>query len=327
MHRSMIVIILFLITPVFSQLPGDFNCDGVVTGSDIHYIISLIWCGNYCDYLMECTIENGDVNGDGFPLTVGDFLGLVLFFRGIDFPDFPRHPESDTLIIESLSTSPGGNLCLPIYLKTIDTLSAFQFYLVADTNYVSLDSVLNPEGFSIRHYGCWGNIQLLFSSNNTIHVLPGEYYIGDLHASVSSDIDEPVTTQIQFSYDTTYAFNTGLANLTFFQPVLVNSEIQITPVGIGSDETPNLPDLTAIKAYPNPFNSTLKIAVSCPIESELVIYDLLGRVVRTFPVNSGENSFIWEATDENNKPVKTGVYFAIIKGTSPAQAEKILLIK
>jgi len=75
------------------------------------------------------------------------------------------------------------------------------------------------------------------------------------------------------------------------------------------------------------FSQVNIILETCPTESELAIYDLLGRVVRTFPVHCRKNSFTWDAKDENGTNVGAGIYFIRVKGSATAQIEKILLLK
>lgn len=278
----------------------------------------------------------GDIDQDGNPLTVTDLLYFYYIMIGIMDPDdlippydFPNNPQSDTLVIESAEASAGEELILPVHLVTIDTLITLQFYVISDIQYITLDSLILNDSIPLEQVTCYGNPHVLalnFQAEPEL-IYPGTYYLGDLIAHVNPDIQAPVTTYIEFSNAPDSLLYTGLANPTFFEPVTINSEIHITPTGIDTDKNAGLPVSFNIKAHPNPFNSTLKITVSCPIESELVIYDLLGRAVKTFPVNSGENSFTWDATDDNDKSVSTGIYFIRVKGSATSQVKKILFLK
>lgn len=66
--------------------------------------------------------------------------------------------------------------------------------------------------------------------------------------------------------------------------------------------------------YPNPFNpaTTISYTISKDANVILNIYDVLGKKVRTL-VNSqqktGEYSIVWNAEDDYNNPVSSGLYF------------------
>ena len=69
--------------------------------------------------------------------------------------------------------------------------------------------------------------------------------------------------------------------------------------------------------YPNPFNRATTLRFDIP-ENALVnitIYDMMGRVVKTL-VNSsqtaGFKSVQWNATNDKNEPVSTGLYLYVI---------------
>lgn len=66
----------FLLTPA-QTLPGDLNCDGVVTVSDIGpFVLALTNPASYATQFPNCNILTGDMNGDG-QVTVGD-IGLFV---------------------------------------------------------------------------------------------------------------------------------------------------------------------------------------------------------------------------------------------------------
>lgn len=66
--------------------------------------------------------------------------------------------------------------------------------------------------------------------------------------------------------------------------------------------------------YPNPFNPSTTISYALPYQSsvELIIYDLMGREVKSFIVSSqsaGYNKLVWDGRNENENFVSSGVYF------------------
>ena len=66
-------------------------------------------------------------------------------------------------------------------------------------------------------------------------------------------------------------------------------------------------------AYPNPFNPITSLRHDLPEDGlvNITIYDMMGRIVKTL-VNSsqtaGYKSIIWNATNNRNEPVSSGLY-------------------
>jgi FG-GAP-like repeat len=91
-----------------------------------------------------------------------------------------------------------------------------------------------------------------------------------------------------------------------------------------------------INIYPNPFNPTTTISFNIANEiienSELVIYNIKGQKVRTFPVNLSdaehriEGAIIWNGIDSNNHPVSSGIYYCILKQNDEILASKKMML-
>ena len=88
--------------------------------------------------------------------------------------------------------------------------------------------------------------------------------------------------------------------------------------------------------YPNPFNPETTIFFNLTTEhtesTELIIYNIKGQKVRTFPINQFTNlqvyQITWNGTDENNKPVSSGIYFYQLKVENKfIKTKKMLLLK
>ena len=97
-----------------------------------------------------------------------------------------------------------------------------------------------------------------------------------------------------------------------------------------------------LRNYPNPFNPTTTITFNLTTESteitELVIYNLKGQKVKNLSPSlchpelvegrgRRQYSVIWNGTNQNNKPVSSGIYFykLIIDGEYSASNKMILL--
>ncbi len=84
--------------------------------------------------------------------------------------------------------------------------------------------------------------------------------------------------------------------------------------------------------YPNPFNPKTKITFSVPKDRkiELVIFDISGRLVRTFNVSSigpGYHQIEWDARDDQGNAVSAGVYFLRFNIETNYQVQKVILLK
>jgi len=94
----------------------------------------------------------------------------------------------------------------------------------------------------------------------------------------------------------------------------------------------------SINSHPNPFNPTTTISYSLPSTSnvKLEIYDVMGRMIKSFSTNSqasGTHQVVWDGTNGNGSRVATGIYIYRFEATSLetnehfVKSEKLMLIK
>jgi pectinesterase len=105
------------------------------------------------------------------------------------------------------------------------------------------------------------------------------------------------------------------------------------PTSVPANPRGDFPQRFALsQSYPNPFNPSTKFVVSVPRKSEveLMVYDILGKKVRTLMYGDqspGNHIIEWNGLSDNNTEVTTGVYFVrMISGEFNA-VQKIMLIK
>ncbi len=84
--------------------------------------------------------------------------------------------------------------------------------------------------------------------------------------------------------------------------------------------------------FPNPFNPTTKIAFELPVVSKvkLVIYDALGREVRTLTDDEYPSGYIeltWDGRSETGTMVSSGVYFYRISTSKWNSVKKMVLLR
>lgn len=101
------------------------------------------------------------------------------------------------------------------------------------------------------------------------------------------------------------------------------------------DETP-LPDEVVLEAFPNPFHTTVSIAVTLPEPVDLAevtfqIYDVTGRVVKTLrPDASGfahTFTLTWDGTSNAGQPVASGTYFFVMITPSGRHTLTLTLVR
>ncbi|MEA2096433.1 MAG: PKD domain-containing protein [Candidatus Cloacimonadota bacterium] len=130
----------------------------------------------------------------------------------------------------------------------------------------------------------------------------------DVSLTITDGFDED--TEVKFNY-ITVVDTTSLSNNTYLLHTILHQN------------------------YPNPFNPTTTISFELNTEvtgnSELVIYNLKGQKVKSFPINQFTNSpvhqVIWNGTDESGKPVTTGVYLYKLQAGDKTYTKKMLLLK
>ncbi|HEX2984586.1 MAG TPA: FlgD immunoglobulin-like domain containing protein, partial [Ignavibacteriales bacterium] len=83
---------------------------------------------------------------------------------------------------------------------------------------------------------------------------------------------------------------------------------------------------------PNPFNPTtnIKFSVAAAGKVSLVIYDVLGKRVKTLVDDlrgAGEHTIVWNGKDNTGASVASGIYFYQIKTQNYVKTMKMMLLK
>ncbi len=117
-------------------------------------------------------------------------------------------------------------------------------------------------------------------------------------------------------------------NTALFSYLLVQDTI--TSVSEDDFQTPDKFDLS--QNYPNPFNSTSQIKVISKEQSniQVVIYDILGKEIRTLldkELPAGEYTIEWDGKDSNGNILNSGIYFIRMKASSFQKTIKSILMK
>ncbi len=238
--------------------------------------------------------------------TVNEVSGFVfrsnktLFFTTVG----PIVFDGITAITDTIA-EPGDFVSLQFALKNLGSNG------IAESITAELSS--NDTCFtSIVISGTFGNIEP--GESNIIFGGAG-FRISD---ECSGDVNLPITIDI---YSDGYHFWTD----SFM--VYINESL-----GINADDGLLPKEFTLHQNYPNPFNpvTTLRYDLSENSFVSITIYDLLGRKVTTLvseTQTAGFKSVIWNATNDQGRPVSAGVYFYQIQAGEFMQTKKMVLLK
>ena len=85
-------------------------------------------------------------------------------------------------------------------------------------------------------------------------------------------------------------------------------------------------------AYPNPFNSNVKIKFNVPSQKiiEISISNVMGetvRVIKNSNYNPGVYTIAWDGKNEFGQDLSTGLYFCTLKTDNFNNSIKLLLVK
>lgn len=94
------------------------------------------------------------------------------------------------------------------------------------------------------------------------------------------------------------------------------------------NESPAPVDYSLSQNYPNPFNSSTIIDFNSKAATDLIIYDITGRLVKSFDiVSAGPASVVWDGSNQKGEKVSTGVYFYRLNNQPLSDTKKMTLIK
>ncbi|MGE5353261.1 MAG: FlgD immunoglobulin-like domain containing protein [Acidobacteriota bacterium] len=112
--------------------------------------------------------------------------------------------------------------------------------------------------------------------------------------------------------------------------MLLKSMVKEEKVSTASNSPETVKEYALLGNYPNPFNPETIISYALPEESnvELRIYNLMGKLVRTFLYNSqpsGYKNIRWNGKDENGDMVSSGIYIYRLQAVSNKNQGKMFV--
>jgi len=115
--------------------------------------------------------------------------------------------------------------------------------------------------------------------------------------------------------------------------VLTRSSVYRTATTVGTRGDIQEPEQFSLyQNYPNPFNPSTTLRYGIPEEElvTLIVYDILGNVVRTFSAETkpaGWYNQVWGGLDDSGQPVPTGMYLTRLQAGSYSKVIKMLYLK
>jgi hypothetical protein len=107
------------------------------------------------------------------------------------------------------------------------------------------------------------------------------------------------------------------------------------PLTAAADESPAAGRPSAFRLdpnYPNPFNASTQLSFYLPVESAITvkIFNPTGQLVATLArsrFSAGHHVLTWDGSDENGRPVGSGLYFCRLQAGDVSAAGKIVLLR
>ncbi len=141
-----------------------------------------------------------------------------------------------------------------------------------------------------------------------------EKFFAALHYANDLNLASQLLSQLQSLNITDEDFLMRLGTAEFMLNGASSNKLFKGGVANSENNEINLPmEYSLLGNYPNPFNPTTTISYALPFQSsvELVIFDIMGREIKTFNVpsqSSGYQNIIWDGTNENGNSVASGIY-------------------
>ncbi len=310
-----------------AQIPGDFNCNGYLDSSDLVILSNMINLNiPPIEDTTSCTWYAGDANDDSLYHTISDWMQFVYMFSGDTLGDNPPQPEQpDSLMMADTVGTPGESLTLPLYVRTVDSLSGLFVQLHIDTLFLS-DISVGPglDSLDINQYIANDRIFL----DHIEELGAGYYHIADINFSIREDAPPDIETTIELVSGDYYP--SAFANISLptylIRPVLINGTVYIQRTGIDDHGLPDKRSFS-LSNFPNPFNSSTIIRFSLEAESyvELTVFDILGRQIDRLVdshLTPGHHQIEWDAGDR-----PSGIYFYRLVTQDTAVTGRMTLLR
>jgi len=286
---------------------------GIVTSDSVDYL-----SGSYNSYAMQS--ESAQWSG--------------LFFDGSNLPGLTRGDEititgkvyeyyGSTSVdsVTAVSILSSNNVILPLGVSTADLAE-------------NADEVEAYEGCLVTVSDVEVSAINTSSSGTTIY----DWSIKD-DSNISCLVDDDMATMAADNYMSGFVLGTtletvsGIFNFSFGEyKIEVRDMADLGQLGIDDNFDGITREFALYPNYPNPFNPETRIRFQLAKHSnvELMIYDVLGRKVRTLLSNkmdAGNHAINWDGLNDKGASVASGMYIYRIKADNFIAHRKMLLVR
>lgn len=303
---------------VIGRPGGDVNGDGLINAADA--ILTLRISAGLLQPTPAQAAE-ADVDGNGH-IESFDASCILLRAVGLSCPSLENSPHTATLTVLPFSANAGNQTETTITVDGIDKLLSGDMTLRYETAILEITEIRPSDGMSgvafVANLNTNGQARISFAATNAIPTKT----VAVVRLRAKANVNEKNLRSIEGIF-----FDT--------QGRRWNSFV----TGVHSPEESALPSKFHLgQNYPNPFYrhysavfSLTQIRYSLPqgAHVKLAIYDLYGRRVRVLEdaeKAAGDYKQTWDGTDENKRPVASGVYVYRLQVGQNVLSRKLLLL-
>ena len=248
--------------------------------------------------------------------------GLSLMFAACDYSVYDA-----CVWVCGIDDDGAGNATFTVCSDSQTDIAGWQFSLDAGDDFTVTSSGIGSAGSAagLQNFGSGGLI-LVFSMSGAF--MPSGEGL-EIATFTGTYTTSGVTEEVVVDFGSGALADSGANSLSHND--IVNG--WVSGDNLLDAETPAEYSLKA--AYPNPFNptTTIEYNVSEPGNVNIVIYDMMGREIKTLvndvvsPRVGGNYSVVWDGTNNANAFVATGVYVYRMIANNFVKTQKMTLTK
>ncbi len=246
---------------------------------------------------VEASTTASDINIDGTPLGVGDFVYLVRIIQNNSIMISNLTPYADTVNVATHTTN--GSMTISYDASTEIGAMSLVFELTGSLGVPAIESgatdmtlAYNKDGSVLRVF--------IYDFSELTSISSGQHDLITLPFTGSLILQEVETSDFYGS------------------PMISITNDSIASIVVGQN-------------YPDPFGDRTSISILLPLASswEMEIKNADGILVRSFSgfAEAGETIIEWDGTDEQNNPVPDGIYFYCVTALGSSVTKYMVLTR